>query len=90
MSIGWWRQAFLFFRIRFQLYSTDPHSHLTSLYTPKHYTPPSFIPHQASVLAQLFPSLGARLIMLVTTLLVPKDPFSKPYVDIIIEGARSC
>lgn len=51
----------------------------------------SSIPHpsQASGIAQLFPPLRAPLITLVTTLLVPKDPFSKPYVDIIIEGARS-
>ncbi len=44
---------------------------------------------QASGIAQVVPALKAPLISLVVGLLVPADPFSRPCVDIIVEGARA-
>lgn len=43
---------------------------------------------QAANIAQVLPALKPTFITLVVGLLVPKDDFSRPYVDIIREGAR--
>lgn len=44
--------------------------------------------HQLSYIAQAIPALKPVLISFVVGALVPKDPFSRPFVDIILEGAR--
>ena len=43
---------------------------------------------QASALAQAVPSLKGPLIAAVLAAFVPRDEFSRPYVDIIEESTR--
>jgi hypothetical protein len=69
-----------------------PHPHFKPPSINQPHTPPSHPtatnPQQASGVAQLIPALKPTLISMVVGLLVPHDGFSRPYVDIIMEGAR--
>lgn len=44
--------------------------------------------HQLSYVAQAIPALKPAFISFIVGALVPKDPFSRPFVDIILEGSR--